>query len=122
MDLADRQIGFFCRALDLLGRLVGRRWASDMRSFFLSCLHARLYPLRDERGFEFGHRADDREHGLPHRPVGVDVALCADEANAQVIEFVKSSDQVGCAPGKAIELPYHDAIDGPLAGSLHEVA
>jgi hypothetical protein len=39
---------------------------------FVCCLHARLNPLGDERRFELGHRADDREHGFPDLAVGVD--------------------------------------------------
>ncbi len=102
--------------------LVGRRWAPDVRSFFFGCLHARFCPLGDERRFELSHRADDRENGLPHWAVSVDVALCADETNAQVTQLVEGPDQVRRAADKAIELPDHHSIDGSLAGCLHEVA
>ena len=36
-------------------------------------------------------------------------------------QLIEGSDQVGRAAGKAIELPDHHSIDGPLAGSLHEI-
>jgi len=34
LDLADRQVGLSCQTIDLLDRLIGRQWTSDVPSFF----------------------------------------------------------------------------------------
>ena len=47
--------------------------------------HAGGHAFADERGLQFGHGADDREHCSTHRAVGIHLILDADEAHAEMV-------------------------------------
>jgi hypothetical protein len=49
--------------------------------------------------------------GFTHRAVRIDVILDAHEPDPQVVERIEGPDQVRRASRKAVELPYHDAVD-----------
>jgi hypothetical protein len=55
---------------------------------------------------KFRHCADDGEHRLSHGAVGVNLILDADEACAEMIEFLQGCQQVACAAREAIEFSH----------------
>src|SRR3954468_17575499 len=64
--------------------------------------HAGGHALADERGLQFGHRADDGEHRPAHRAIGVDLILDADKSHAEVVELLKRRQQVARAEATLI--------------------
>ena len=86
----------------------------------LSSPHAGGDALADERGLQLGHRADDGEHRPPHRTVGVDLILNADEADAEMVEFFQGHQQMARASREAIEFPDQHAVDLAVSGGRHQ--
>ncbi len=74
----------------------------------------------DERGLQVGHRADDGEHSPPHGAVGVNLILHADEAHSEMVELFQRRQQMACATGEAVELPYKDAVDLAVSCRRHQ--
>ncbi len=76
--------------------------------------------LADQGRLEFGHGADDGEHGPAHRAVGIDLILHADEADAEMVELLERGEQMARAAGEAVELPDQHAVDLAVAGGGHQ--
>src|SRR3954470_12216217 len=74
----------------------------------------------DERGLQFGHRADDSEHCSAHRAVGIYLILDADEAHAEMVEFFQRRQQMARAARKAIEFPDQHAVDLAVSCNCHQ--
>ena len=79
--------------------------------------HAR-WPYRSAA--QFGHRADDDKQGPPHGAVGVDLILRAGEALAEMVGLFERRQQMGCATGEAVELPYEDAVGLAVSCRPHQ--
>ena len=76
--------------------------------------------LADQRRFQFGHGANDGEHCPAHGAFGVDLILYAYEAHAQMVEFLKRSQQVARAAREAVEFPDQDTIDLMVPSGCHQ--
>jgi len=44
--------------------------------------------------FQFGHRANDGEHGLPHRCGSIESFLTTDKPGAEALELLQREDEV----------------------------
>ena len=51
---------------------------------------------------------------------GVDLVLDANEAHAEVVEFLKGGQKVAGGAGEAVEFPDQDAIDFAIADARHQ--
>ena len=50
--------------------------------------HARFDALRNQRGLQLRHRANDGEHRFPHGALRVNLILKTDKADAEMVELV----------------------------------
>ena len=75
-----------------------KRFAACRRSFHAGDAFA------DERSFKFGPSADDREHGTAHGAIDVRLIPDADEAHAEMVEFLERRQQVPRAAREAVKL------------------
>ncbi len=82
--------------------------------------HTRTDTLADQGSFQFRHRPDDGEHGPPHGALGIDLVLHADEAHAQMVEFLERGQEVTHGPGEPVKLPDKDTLDLAVAGACHQ--
>jgi len=80
-------------------------------------LQSGVNALRDGVTFEFRHRRDDREDGLPERTAGVNVLVVVGERNTQAPQFVQRQDRlVHGTSGKAhIVRTTHHCAESRLA-------
>src|SRR3954449_824375 len=78
VNLTDAEVGRGGKGLNFADHACCDGRTAEMPSASFGRLHAGGDPLTDQRRFELGHGADDREHGAPHRAVGVDLVLDAD--------------------------------------------
>ena len=111
LDGADAEVGGGGERLDLADDALRHRGPPQVSAARLGGPHAGSDALADERGFQFGHGADDGEHGPAHRAVRVHLVLHTDEAHAEMVELLQRGEQVARAAGEAVKLPHQHAVD-----------
>ena len=117
---ADAEWGRGGEVFDLFDHSGRDRRAADPLAAGPCGVHAGADAFADQCGFRFGHRPDDREHGASHGAVGVDLVLHADEAHAEMVEFLEGDEEVTHGPGEPVKLPDQDAIELAVARPGHQ--
>jgi hypothetical protein len=91
----------------------GRRRAPTPLAPCLCGSHPGFDTLGNQRGFQRGHGANAREHGVPQGTLGGDLLLEADKADPQMVALRQGVSQMGHTPRQAIEVPDEPTLEGP---------